>query len=410
MKLHQNRTRSNPVTKINSTNSEIFSVYTVFTDIKDKYSYIKDKIKDNNLAHIGQNKLCSNERRHLTDNLENKNQSAFVIYAGAAPCNHIWHLHLQFPNVKFLLIDPNSFIIIKPNQKKVTISNLNNNNNRTVSDKIETFDNNFESYIQRMTDSKSSIFTVISYFTLELANSLNTQLNIIKMPYFFWSDIRTSSEENNFPTEDDVISNHIKQMLWCSVLNSTSSMLKFRCPYYSTLQISTSKLYTNLITKFTENELKLFEDKFDIDIENMINNKEFFCFDAEIYLQPWAGLGSTETRLVTSDYSKLINYDSIDYEDKMSFYNNKVRVGKTLYLANEETKIDGETFLFRQDFALDIWIWEQYFAKFYNEVDVNEIKQEMSNFLNFAGESRRSFTENKIKKPHRNQIKNEKRK
>lgn len=63
------------------------------------------------VLHIGQRKLFLNELQFLTNILPSKTSEGIVVYAGAAPSNHIWILHELFPNIKFVLVDPNEFFI-----------------------------------------------------------------------------------------------------------------------------------------------------------------------------------------------------------------------------------------------------------------------------------------------------------
>jgi hypothetical protein len=68
-------------------------------------------------VHIGQRKLVMQRIQHLTYIITKKKQFAIVVYAGAAPCNPIWAEHLLFPNVKYILVDPNPFNIYITNYR-----------------------------------------------------------------------------------------------------------------------------------------------------------------------------------------------------------------------------------------------------------------------------------------------------
>ena len=61
--------------------------------------------------HIGQYKLLMNEWKFLNKYTKSLSEAVYVIYAGAAPCNHLWLLCQHFPKVKFILVDPNEFLI-----------------------------------------------------------------------------------------------------------------------------------------------------------------------------------------------------------------------------------------------------------------------------------------------------------
>ena len=64
--------------------------------------------------HQGQRKLILTEIQHLNQHLENLNEEAIVIYVGAAPNNKALVYNRLYPKVKFILIDPNRFIIKNP--------------------------------------------------------------------------------------------------------------------------------------------------------------------------------------------------------------------------------------------------------------------------------------------------------
>ena len=63
--------------------------------------------------HVGQRKLFLTEIQYLTNYFikypEQMKKTVYVVYAGAAPGHHTYLLSSFFPNVVFILVDPNKF-------------------------------------------------------------------------------------------------------------------------------------------------------------------------------------------------------------------------------------------------------------------------------------------------------------
>lgn len=87
-------------------------------DIKGSLPY-SDNIDDYNefnynlrkKIHVGQLKLFLSELQSLNEIVKLYGDNVLVIYTGAAPSMKLWFLMLLFPNVRFLLVDPNEFFI-----------------------------------------------------------------------------------------------------------------------------------------------------------------------------------------------------------------------------------------------------------------------------------------------------------
>ena len=99
----------------------------------------------------------------------------------------------------------------------------------------------------------------------------------------FISDIRTAEDE--IPDDDDIIQNMNMQKEWVNIMKPAMSMLKFRLPY------------TPGKTKY---------------------------LDGDIYLQIYAPITSTETRLITDGKKQKI-YDNTKYEEQMFYFNTILR-------------------------------------------------------------------------------------
>lgn len=140
-----------------------------------------------------------------------------------------------------------------------------------------------EELIEYSKDNNIEIFQ--EYFTDETAYNLsNLDSNIL-----FISDIRTANIEtmNQEEIEECVKSDHVMQKNWYDIIKPKMTMLKFRLPW-------------------------------DDNITSYI--------DGEIYLQCYAPLSSTETRLVINNYtSHLKSYDNKKYEEQLFYFNKYCR-------------------------------------------------------------------------------------
>lgn len=91
----------------------------------------------------------------------------------------------------------------------------------------------------------------------------------------------TECDDNHARTDAIVDSDMLLQMIWCRIIKPRKAYLKFRLPYGS---------------------------------------KIVRYMSGTIYMQPYGPL-STEARLSTSNYDKLVYYDSGEYDRKMAYHN-----------------------------------------------------------------------------------------
>jgi hypothetical protein len=191
------------------------------------------------VIHIGQLKLFLTEMEFLNDVLPAADSSALVVYAGSAPSMHLPFLLELFPNVKFILVDPNEHVFHFAGKKshyelfgkteankfaylQTSAENRYNYKNRIVNvvdegGKIIKFEKkdkeiyppsiggNKRIYDEKLSaiaaDLLKSTFDVliiedlfgpeVAAFTKNVFNILNKEKVIEN--YYFWSDIRTSS-------------------------------------------------------------------------------------------------------------------------------------------------------------------------------------------------------------------------
>jgi hypothetical protein len=116
----------------------------------------------------------------------------------------------------------------------------------------------------------------VGFFTDDIARYWSNQKDKYVV---FCSDIRTEPAN-----DENVRANMIMQLDWWKIINPELSMFKFRLPWYE---------------GFTEYP------------------------EGKIYIQPYPGPTSTETRLIVKANAKLIKYDNVKYEGQL-FYHNTV--------------------------------------------------------------------------------------
>lgn len=80
---------------------------------KMKYGFLKKEAQDfgetiaNTNCHLGQRKLLLTEIEFYTRCIDNSKKNNIVIYAGSASCEHLPVILKLFPDLKFILVDPN---------------------------------------------------------------------------------------------------------------------------------------------------------------------------------------------------------------------------------------------------------------------------------------------------------------
>jgi cap2 methyltransferase len=156
-----------------------------FSTLPTNYPY-RETAKPNNI-HIGQRKLLLNEIYFLT---RFGHLSDTVIYAGAAPGNHIPIVADLFPNHKFILYDPSPFQIKESNNVAIYTGTLN------------------------------------GYFTDTVAQKYKDK-NVL-----FISDIRSVKDITDFNEfEERVILDNELQRDWVTIMKPIKASLKFRIPF-----------------------------------------------------------------------------------------------------------------------------------------------------------------------------------
>ncbi len=219
--------------------------------------------------HWGQRKLLMTEIFFLA---KFSSLSKTILYAGSAPGTHIPFLLEIFPKHKFILYDPRDF-----------------------SPKLRPFEKSgrVEIYQEYMTD--------------DVAKKFQNQ------DILFVSDIRTD------PTEKGVHSDMLMQQQWHMIMNPLVSMFKFRLPY---TKVSNASEVSTSIKPDKKSGGDRVKDKVSGAAEPYTGDiNKYPYLDGEIFIQPWAPVTSTETRLLAYRFKgkspPMKEYNSTLYEAQM---------------------------------------------------------------------------------------------
>lgn len=366
-------------------NTSVQPTLVTLSDIKNSIPYdSKVNLFRTNL-HLGQRKLCMNEVQFLTRFLKTKNDEAYVIYAGASPSRHTWFLHEIFPKLKFILVDPNTFIMHIKNPK---ITHLNTHNDSIVyirkNKKNDTtqYQNFYDSdhihdaqldskVLDFIRTSQYSFFLIEDYYT----NDLSKLFSKLDKDIYFWSDIRTGIDSKK-PTDIDIIWNLSQQHNWISLLKPKGFMLKYRCPYFQDIR---GKTYDD-IWKVLDNldDSISFSKKHGIDFVKNLLEKKVIYYDGTIYIQPWGPITTTEVRLVGNDINKFKEYKCFDAESKFFYYNNVDRT----FIRHDNKYVDRTLgFDCCNDCSLEGLIFEEYVKKMNKTTTVKYLSTRLINLL-----------------------------
>jgi hypothetical protein len=321
--------------------------------------------------HIGQRKLFDSELQFLNC-LKSHTDSAIVVYAGSSPCNHMFYLHTLFPNVRFILVDPNETLIyvdnrethhLDPNIKNVDAKDnrkrkilyavcSDNDKYKKSSDYVYWYHDGktykvsrsdakvpaehkhaaYTDFIDHALHSDARIFVIEDYYTPDMSDLIRNVLDkhANKDPVYFWSDIRTNSGDA-YPKDADLLWNMAQQYIWTHVLDPDSSMLKFRVPFFSeTYEELTDLLhsdpYKQDIEACVEGKIRIHNKKISFPKLHLIKDykaQTFRYFTGQVKVQAYAGAKSTESRLVSTreQRSNIITYDPVSYDAKFFYYN-----------------------------------------------------------------------------------------
>ncbi len=305
-------------------------------DIPHELPYSSDAHIFRTSTHIGQRKLFDSELQFFTNYIR-PDEEATCIYAGAAPSNHTGFLSQLFPNIKFILIDPNKFDIFGA--------------------RPHIFDHTRMSaqlMIDDAYDGREKIYIINDLMTMDIAHAVAQHTGRT----FFISDIRTNLADGmREPDVTDILWNLSQQYNWISVMKPAQSMLKFRHPFY----IEDPAIFARKSKESPYAEDFAMSKEFGIDFAVGREAKSLTYFAGTVYLQTYPGQSSTETRLVT-DGKALQNYGGPEtYENKLFYYNSIRRCYGHHKNPNADKKLG---FDHCNDCALENLLWSNYIEKY----------------------------------------------
>lgn len=268
-------------------------------------------------VHIGQRKLFLSEMQFLT-----KHPNKICVYAGSSPSNKTHYLSTLFPDVKFILIDPNKFNIILPNGKSHRKERHDDiihiyHHFGTSSNTYDVFDNKKLSELDEkqqdeildfIKTSDHKIYIIEDYMGVDDAKLFKKLGDIT-----FISDIRSNSSKDGFPLDSDIYWNMSMMFNWISIMLPVESMLKHRMPYGDD---------TDSLSDVYKDDFEL-SKKFGIDFENDYKQSISKMSKATLYIQAWAGISSAEIRMHVKreNISNIVEYNVKEIEERFFYYN-----------------------------------------------------------------------------------------
>jgi hypothetical protein len=342
--------------------------WTDINDIPQMMKYDSKKANKNLKIHNGQKKLYLCELQYLVEKIgrrgvDTSQSPVFIVYAGAAPAHSRYDLAEMFPNVKFVMVDPNEFKI-NYTPKGVASSSSGGSaskivyefpSNDLIHDKVlyikegEAYASkdpnkkykNTTDYKEAVADgenlsefiansAKGRFFIIEDYYTVRLSEQLR-QLNEFGEVHF-WSDIRTADDDaGKTPLDIDILWNSAQHALWIDALKPAGAMLKFRIPFKNDGDDSVKQKYKVDPYKSDFNAYEKLKGYPSL-LGDYENGLPFKYYDGEVKLQTWARESSAETRLwidltlqEASGSPRFRTYDSEEYEGKLFYFNSVVR-------------------------------------------------------------------------------------
>lgn len=333
--------------------------------------------------HIGQRKLFDSELQFLCKHLDPKD-AALVVYAGSSPSNHIFYLHTLYPNVRFILVDPNETLIYVKDREPHYLSDSSENSDLSSSDLQDrkrrvvyakcskddryvcpSMDKNTQKRVHWYHDGKiyevartnaavqlsrdqltdfvkfamsdsARIFVIEDFYTPEISDVIHSvhsnfsNQSDLKGPVFFWSDIRTNSGDA-YPKDADLLWNLAQQYIWIHTLDPEVSMLKFRAPFFGETyeeltELLHSEPYKRDMDACTAGKFQIGSRKVQFPkllLAKDFKSQTFRYISGTVMVQAYAGVKSTESRLVSTrqDRSRIVTYDPTEYDAKFFYYN-----------------------------------------------------------------------------------------
>lgn len=298
--------------------------------------YAAGMAKHDRNPHIGQRKLLMNEIQFMT-----LFDSPLCIYIGYAPCEHFVVLSELFPDLKFLLIDPNYPVfdhqkvyisqnpaVINKSRVKVEIPKTGTQLQKVATKRLteqrrldgsvfnaitneDSFDLLDDGAVAAIMASPEKAFVIQDYMTADLATRIRRSLDAAGVACTFISDIRTNFFNSDGPTDLDILANDALQHVCIKLIEPVLSMLKFHPPYRFDNSVATEDRSS------VEPYLERFKQEFGVDpVEEYTKGKYMAFTEKVVYIQPWGPRGTTEARLVVEGVPALRDYPSGPWEDR----------------------------------------------------------------------------------------------
>ena len=280
-----------------------------------------------------------------------------IIYAGSSPGMHLGMLLYEYPKMHVIAIDPAEMHIYIPvvemNRRithyslpqyalyfsmtdfgtyKLEPDDVSNKNvdiysagrihrDAKIADHLQALRENRE----RITQSADAILDEINkldyrvyYFGQYMNNDLADMFTRVNHPLFFWSDIRSRSEDfegGHFDPKWDaiILENFAMQYEWSFRISAKKSMLKFRFPWD---ELTLDKVNTAAFADLR---------KRGIDMLSHLSEVKYTVPRGHLRLQTRYGYISTEMRLIYDDPAKTELFDCRKMENRLYYFNQIAR-------------------------------------------------------------------------------------
>ena len=325
-KKYDSKMYAKHILRMNKLNNPVLTTIDDIYEIKDskEFKYKVSAMLPKPQVHIGQRKLIMSEIQFLTNS-----DAKYCLYAGSAPGNKTHTLSLLFPNIKFILIDPNIFDLkIQEYDSKTKETKIISHRTKEYDDIVHLktdddykYDGNRAGdnivpggYVDYIKESKYKIYIIEDYMSDIYADIFK------ELDHIFISDIRSNIDsDTKAPSELDILWNMSMMYNWIKVLKPITSMLKFRPFYYnSTFPETFNK---NIQSSFNKSKA------YGIDFIANYKNSIIQMPASKLYLQTWAGKTSSELRMCIqkSDLDDIEELKNNDIDNAMFYFNNICR-------------------------------------------------------------------------------------
>jgi hypothetical protein len=319
-------------------------------DVRQTMQYAPCKTILRTTMHNGQIKLLITEIEFLTAQLAHHTDKAVVVYAGSAPSHKIPFLMRMFPQVQFILVDPNEHFFMNepknqyssgeidkylylaaspgsgPGYKKRKeymrryglVPTINTTAGHKSRDECPPMPTDLAATI---TAARQRCVVIEALMTDDLARQLAPL-----SPYFI-SDIRTNSSniasgDDDSPTDLDILWNSAMMYNWIAIMKPPQYMIKFR-PTYPPQDANIDAARRDYERS---PHIHPAMRACPIDLLGNFGLKKFIFLKGDIWLQAFAGENSSESRLVGSGRDlTTVEYNIDDYDNRFCYYNRIVR-------------------------------------------------------------------------------------